>query len=123
MVPSLACRVRLKGDEAQVQLSSSDASSRAWIPFGKFTLPIAAAKGDAESLKLADSLAEGLLSRLVRAQLVKGPREKGKLTYRIRIDNVSPMGLNGVAAVGVASKAGRAAARACRGSASRRVGA
>ena len=104
--PSLACRVRMKVGEVQVQLSSSDASSRTWVPFGKFTLPLAASGTDYESLRLADALAEGLLSRLVRAQLVKGPREKGKLSYRIRIDNVSPLRLNGVAALGVGSKAG-----------------
>ncbi len=44
-----------------------------------------------------------MLSRLVRAQLVKGPREKGKLTHRIRIENASPLRLNGLAAVGLES--------------------
>jgi hypothetical protein len=101
--PSLACRVRLKAGEAQVQLSSSDASAQSWIPFGKFTMPLGQVKDDAGAQRLADALAGGLLSRLVRAQLVKGAREKGKLTYRLRIDNVSPLRLNGVAAVGVAS--------------------
>jgi hypothetical protein len=103
--PALACRVRIKAGEAQVQLSSSDVSARDWIPFGKFTLPVPGASGDAGVQRLADALAEGLLSRLVRAQLIKGPREKGKLTYRLRIDNVSPMQLNGVAAMGIASAA------------------
>ena len=36
---------------------------------GKFTLPLAGAKGEEGALKLADALAEGLLSRLVRAQM------------------------------------------------------
>jgi hypothetical protein len=36
-------------------------------------------------------------------QLTKGTREKGKLTYRLRIDNASPLLLNGLAAVGTAS--------------------
>ncbi len=103
--PSLACRVRIKGEEAQVQLTASDPAARGWVPFGKFTLPIAGATGEAESLRLADALAEGLISRLVRAQVVKGPREKGKLTYRIRIENASPLRLNGLAAVGVDNKA------------------
>ena len=102
--PSLACRVRIKGEEMQVQLSGSDPAARTWVPFGKFNLPVADATGEAESLRLADALAEGLLSRLVRAQVVKGPRDKGKLTYRIRIENVSPLRLNGLAAVGINNK-------------------
>jgi hypothetical protein len=74
------------------------------MTLGKFTVPLAGAKGEEGVSKLADALAEGLLSRLVRAQIVKGPREKGKLTYRIRFETVSPLRLNGVAAVGVNSK-------------------
>ena len=57
-----------------------------------------------DAAKLADEVAEGLLGRLVRAQLVKGPRAKGKLTYRLHINNASPLRLNGLAAVGVESK-------------------
>ncbi len=53
---------------------------------------------------LADAVAEGLLGQLVRAKLVRGPREKGKLTYRIQISNGSPYRLNGLAAVGLESK-------------------
>jgi hypothetical protein len=102
--PSLACRVRIKGDQAQVQLSSSGPEARAWVAFGKFSVPAAGADGKADGAKLADSIAEGLLARLVRAQLVKGPRVKGKLTYKLRIDNVSPLRLNGVAATGLGSK-------------------
>jgi hypothetical protein len=101
--PSLACHVQIKGGEAQVQLSSSDASVRSWIPLGKFSVPLDSIQNDDHSSKLADKLAEGLLSRVVRAQLVKGPREKGKLTYRIRIENGSPLRLNGLAAVGLES--------------------
>jgi hypothetical protein len=36
--------------------------------------------------------------------LVKGPRDKGKLTYGIRIDNASPLILNGVAVLGAVNK-------------------
>ncbi|MHB1560216.1 MAG: hypothetical protein ACYC61_22420, partial [Isosphaeraceae bacterium] len=102
--PSLACHVRIKGDQAQVQLVSSDATARSWLAFGKFALPAAGTDGKADGAKLADSIAEGLISRLVRAQVVKGPREKGKLTYKLRIENASPLRLNGVAAVGEGSK-------------------
>ncbi len=50
-------------------------------------------------------LAEGVLNRLVRAQLSKPVKENGKLVYHLRIDNASPLILNGLAAVGTTSKA------------------
>jgi hypothetical protein len=56
--------------------------------------------------KLADAVAEGLIGRLVRAQVVRGERQKGKLTYGLRIDNASPMILSGLAAVGMESGEG-----------------
>ncbi len=101
--PSVAFRVRLKGDAALVQVVSSDGAGAKWIPFGKFTVPVKGEGGQFEAAKFADSLAEGLLNRLVRMQLLKGSREKGKLTYRLRIDNASPLLLNGLAALGTES--------------------
>ena len=50
-------------------------------------------------------MSEGILNRLVRAQLSKGVKDKGKMHYEIRIDNASPLVLNGLAALGVVSKA------------------
>ena len=46
-----------------------------------------------------------MLNRLVRAQVIKGAttREKGKLVYQIRIQNASPMVLNGLALLGTDS--------------------
>ena len=44
------------------------------------------------------------MGRLVRAKLVEEPRDKGKLTYRLHIDDASPLRLNGLAAVGLESK-------------------
>jgi hypothetical protein len=40
----------------------------------------------------------------VRAQLNKGVKDKGKMHYSIRIDNASPLVLNGLAALGTTSK-------------------
>jgi hypothetical protein len=99
--PGLACRVTLiAGDEAVVQVSTTDAAGSRWVSAGKFTLPIAK---DAKALVLADAMAEGTLSRLVHAQLVSGPKVKGKATYKIRIDNVSPLILNGLALSGTSA--------------------
>ena len=59
--------------------SSSDAAARNWVAMGKFSVAIAHKGGRFDLAHFADDLAEGILNRLVRAQLSKGPRAKGKL--------------------------------------------
>jgi hypothetical protein len=102
--PGVACKVQLRGTaeapEAQVQVAISDGPATAWVPVGKFTLPVERKDGKLEVEKFADSLAEGILGRLIRAQLSKGPMVKGKQSYKIRIDNASPLLLNGLAVQG-----------------------
>lgn len=104
--PGIYCRVRITGDQALAQVGSSDGTAEKWVPFGKFSLPVAREGQAFDAARFVDALAEGLLNRLVRTQLTKGPREKGHQTYRIRIDNASPLILNGLAAVGTTSKDG-----------------
>ncbi|MHC5540318.1 hypothetical protein ACYOEI_19020, partial [Singulisphaera rosea] len=70
------------------------------------TLPIGTDQGKLKTSDFADALAEGILGRLVRAQLGKGPKVKGKDTFRIKIENFSPLVLNGVAILGDAKKEG-----------------
>src|SRR5262249_22825844 len=103
--PAVTCRVRLNGSEALAQVSSSDAGAQNWVPFGKFTLPVTQEQGKLDAVGSAYGLAEGVLSRLVRAQVIKGTaRDKaGKLVYQIRIDNASPLILNGIAMLGTGS--------------------
>jgi hypothetical protein len=105
--PAIACRIRLSGDEALVQVSSSDAAAEAWVNFGKFSVAVTRENGKFDVPKFADALTEGILNRLVRAQIIKGSatKDKGKLVYQLRIDNASPLVLNGLAMVGTASKA------------------
>jgi hypothetical protein len=104
--PAVACRIRLSENEAMVQVSSSDASAKAWVNFGKFTVPVAQENGKIDVARFADALSEGILNRLVRAQIIKGSatKDKGKLVYQLRIDNASPLVLNGLAMLGTASK-------------------
>jgi hypothetical protein len=110
--PSVACRVQITGtaekSEAHVQVAKSDGPATSWVAVGKFTLPIERKEGQVETAAFADALAEGILNRLVRAQLSKGPMVKGKLTYKIRVDNASPLLLNGLAVQGTVDKAGEA---------------
>jgi hypothetical protein len=105
--PAIACRVKLKAGEASVQVLGSDASASNWVPFGKFSLPVVQGQEKFDASRFADGLAEGVLNRLVRAQVIKGAttREKGKLVYQIRIENFSPMILNGLALLGSDSPA------------------
>jgi hypothetical protein len=102
--PAVACRVRLSASEAQVQVTGSDATARDWVAFGKFMLPAPQDQGQNAIGRFVDGLAEGMLNRLVRAQLGKGVKDKGKMLYSIRIDNASPLVLNGLAALGTTSK-------------------
>jgi hypothetical protein len=102
--PSVACRVRLSSGEAFVQVISSDKAAQNWVPYGKFTLPVGKDQEKVETARFADTLTEEVINRLVRAQLTKGPRVKGRLSYQLRIQNVSPMVLNGLSLVGPPSK-------------------
>jgi hypothetical protein len=103
--PAVACRVKLKAGEASVQVLSSDPAAKNWVQFGKFNLPLSRGQDKFDATRFVNGLAEGVLNRLVRAQVIKGAtaREKGKLVYQIRIENQSPMVLNGLALLGIGS--------------------
>src|SRR5262249_33898516 len=103
--PAVACKVVVSDatgrPEATVFVATSDANAASWVPAGKFTLPVAIEDGKPRAIAVADSLAEGLLGRLVRAQISKTSQMvKGKAVYKVRIDNASPLILNGVALLG-----------------------
>ena len=82
-------------------------TAKAWVNFGKFSVPVTQENGKVDVARFADALSEGILNRLVRAQIIKGSatKDKGKLVYQLRIDNASPLVLNGLAMLGTASKA------------------
>jgi hypothetical protein len=103
--PSVGCKVRVRGEEAVVQVVASGKQGDAWVPFGKFTVPVAREGADFDPIAFNDAVTGGLLDRLVVARLARGPRENGKPTYRIRIDNASPLILNGLAIAGAAEEA------------------
>jgi hypothetical protein len=103
--PAVACRVKLSASTARVQVFSSDGAAQHWVGFGKFSVPVKQDKGKLDAFHLCEEMSEGILNRLVRAQLSKGVKDKGKIHYEIRIENASPLVLNGLAALGVASTA------------------
>ena len=102
--PAIGCKIALAGTtdkpQAEVHVLTSDGEGQAWTAVGKFNLPVRRSEEKVKSVEFADSFAEGVLGRLVRAQLSKGPRVKGKETYYVRIDNASPLLLNGLAITG-----------------------
>ena len=68
----MACRMRLKANEALVQVISSDGPARNWVPFGKFTLPLRQDKEKFDVGRFIDQLTEGVLARLVRCRWPRG---------------------------------------------------
>ena len=102
--PAVGCRVKFAEGEATVQVVCSDGSASKWVPFGKFSLPLTAGTEKFEAAKFGEALAEGVLGRMVRAQYMRGPTVKGKATYQVRIDNASPLVLNGLAVLGTETK-------------------
>jgi hypothetical protein len=99
--PALACRAELSGARVRVHVGVSNAEGSAWAPAGSFELKVADAKDASErALKTADAIAGGLVARLVKVQLTKGPKVKGQETYRVRIDNATPLILEGLALAG-----------------------
>jgi hypothetical protein len=103
--PAVACRIVVSGTaakpEASVFVATTDGEASSWVGVGKFTLPVALEGGKPKAVAFADAMAEGLLSRLVRAQVSKtGALVKGKAVYKVRIDNASPLILNGLAIAG-----------------------
>jgi hypothetical protein len=88
-----------------VEVVATDGAARAWVPFGKFSVPISREGDKLEVAKFADAVAEGVLNRLVRAQLSKGPKSSGKNAYQLRVDNASPLILNGLGILGTTAKA------------------
>ena len=119
--PAVACKVALHGTaekpEATVQVAFSDATGTAWSAAGKFPMTIARdEKGVTKADQFGDTLAEELAKRLVAVKVAKtpsaGPLPKGprdKDAYTIRVENHSPLLLNGVAVVGAAAKDNEAA--------------
>jgi hypothetical protein len=55
------------------------------------------------TVEVADALAHGVLDRLVRVELSPGRRIKAKATYKICLDNASPLALRGLAVAGSAA--------------------
>jgi hypothetical protein len=104
--PALACRVQIGKDEAQVAVCVSDGTATSWRSAGEFTLTLQRDKaGELKPIGVADAMAEGVLGCVVHARLlpahkVKLPKHKEELVYQVRLENASPLVLNGLALAG-----------------------
>jgi len=100
--PALALRIRLEQDEALVQVSASSDEGDDWVPVSKrFGVRLVDDKAQPkETRAIVDEIAQGMLDHLINARLISGPKVQGKPTYSVRIDNASPLILNGLALAG-----------------------
>jgi hypothetical protein len=107
--PAISCTIQDSGEAGQnevaVVVQMSDEQGRAWKSAGKFNLPLVKKEGKVDAVAFTDSVASGVLGRMVRADLVKGKKVKGKDSFTVRIDNYSPLILNGLALAGTSDKA------------------
>jgi hypothetical protein len=101
--PALACQVWLEGETARASILATAPAGSSWRTVGKFSLSLDDPEGaERPAPEIADALAAGLLDRLVRVQLIPGPRGKGKEAYKVRIENGSPLVLRGLTLAGSA---------------------
>ena len=104
--PAVACRVRIVGERGA---GAGIQQRRDAQKLGSVRQVHAAggrrSKGKLDVGRFADGLAEGMLNRLVRVAVEQGrSRTRGRCITQLRIDNASPLVLNGLAAVGTTSK-------------------
>ena len=101
--PAVALRVRLSATDARVLVHCSDAAATRWVPMGLFTVPLSPDGKKPDVGRLTSAIAEGAINHLVRVRLSEGVKDGEQQYYELRVDNGSPLVLNGVAAVGEAT--------------------
>lgn len=106
--PSISLRVTLSGKQATGRVEVSDPRNSSWISAGKFTSSTVVEGSEIATDRLAESLAEGTLDRLVRVELVERAKGKGGDPYRIRIENASPFVLHGLSLSGMSDEDAKA---------------
>ncbi len=110
--PALACQVQVERALASVRVLATDEAGMVWRTAGKLSLALTDSTGNGRPVvEIADALALGVLDRLVRVELTQGRRVKGQATYKVRIDNRSPLILSGLALGGSAADPEAKAAR------------
>jgi hypothetical protein len=101
--PSVSCITNLADDIAHVEVYSTDAHAEGWVPLGRFNIRVLIDDEKFDVVRFVDSIADHLLNRFVRAQVLEPYNDRDKVVYPVRIENASPLLLNGFAAVGIFS--------------------
>src|SRR5262249_28675894 len=121
MGPSMACRVNLVGEWPRVKAVvtvTTSGGNHTWTPAGQVEGPLPqGVSGRMQAGAFADAIAEAGLGRAVKGELIDGSpgpgeaerRGEGEGPYWIRIENDSPLILNGLilAGAGPSRKGGR----------------
>ena len=95
--PALAIRLRAEGTGLAASVSASTGDASGWRPAGKYTVKLNDAKGQARAtVAVADDVALGLVGQVFKVKLVS-KRSQGKTAYAIRVENESPIVLDGLA--------------------------
>jgi hypothetical protein len=113
--PALSCQAEISDASIKVKLSASHPSGSDWIVVERFQIKRSLSdavksdpanqtptltpeqKKEREAALLGDALAAGMVERLVRVRLDRGPRVNGRESFRIKILNETPMVINGLA--------------------------
>ncbi len=101
--PAVALRVRISATDARVLVHCSDAAATKWVPMGLFTVPLSQDGKKPDVGRLTGGIADGAINHLVRVRLSEGVKDEDKMYCQLRVDNGSPLVLNGLAAVGATS--------------------
>ncbi len=103
--PALACRIEIKNGPTSVRVSSSDEAGDSWVDVARFSLARLNPEGTPPTpSEVIDRVAEGVLDRLIRVRLTR--EGQGKDAFRIRVENGSPLVLNGLTLGGREAKPG-----------------
>ena len=102
--PAVACRVRIQGRRG---LGAGDqqrfAAAKTGSPSASLPSPRLRTKANLTPALLRTSSPRASSTGWFEPQLSKGVKDKGKMHYSVRIDNASPLILNGLAALGTTS--------------------
>ena len=113
---------RMSATRRRCWSSSSDGDSAKVGPVRQVHVPVMQDKGKLDVGPICRWAGGGNAQPAGPVQLSKGVKDKGKMHYQLRIDNASPLVLNGLAALGTASKPDETP-KVLLGSAYRRAGA
>ena len=102
--PAVAVPGAVVASEALVQVDSSDATARNWVPFGKFTLPVVQEKGKLDAVAIRRRAGRRHAQSPGSGAVEQGRQGQGEDALLASHRQCVSLVLNGLAALGTASK-------------------